>query len=841
MTEKQALKALNEKSGATKKKSTYGRRKVTSRSSILEATNSELRFQELLLDNALAFIVAIENDGTTITMNKTMLHSLGYAREEIVGTDYVNTFVPEDYRGSLRELFRTIVEKGEVTRNENPVVGKAGDIFFLEWMGQPVFHKESGKSFFLGVGIDITERKRMEEELRKRYSYERVISHISAIALQNPGLLEFHDKSMAAIGQVLNVSRSYLFEYSHLTDTVDNTAEWCAYGESPQKEILKGIPATDIPWWMQTLKKGQTICFSDIEDIPDEGAKKILRRQGILSILAVPLFVEGSFYGFMGFDECRQYREWPEEDVAMLLAMSRIISGVTERKEAEDSLRQSHERLKAVLDSIDAHVYIADMQTHEVLFHNAYGRKKWGDAVGKKCWNTFQRMEGGPCSFCTNDKLLTEDGKSAGVYKWEFQNTVNGHWYDCRDVAIQWTDGRMVRMEIAADITDRRRDEREKILLERRLAGIQKLESIGTLAGGVAHDFNNLLMGIQGYVSLMALDLEPSSRHYERLKHVQELVSSGADLTKQILGFARGGRYEVKPASMNDVVKKTASMFGRTRKEITIREKYGKGPCVAEVDRTQMEQVFMNLYFNALHAMPGGGEIHLETARVFLDETQVFYDGMKPGYYVKIVVRDNGIGIDDKTKERIFEPFFTTKAMGRGSGLGLATVYGIIKGHKGMIHVESEPGRGTSFTIHLPASKRKLALESAPDDIILRGNETILLVDDEKMILDVGREILEFLGYRVYAAGSGLEAIDIYREKRDEINMAIIDMIMPGVSGGETFDRLRRINPSVKVLLASGYGIEGEARKIISRGCDGFIQKPFLIEQLSLKIREVLD
>jgi nitrogen-specific signal transduction histidine kinase len=390
------------------------------------------------------------------------------------------------------------------------------------------------------------------------------------------------------------------------------------------------------------------------------------------------------------------------------------------------------------------------------------------------------------------------------------------------------------------DITERKRAEEERRKLEEHLQRIEKLESIGTLAGGIAHDFNNLLMGIQGYASLMLLDIDTSHPHYERLKRMEQLVGSGADLTKQLLGFARGGRYEVKATDMNDIVEKTSSMFGRTKKEITIHRKYGRGLWPVEVDRGQMEQVFMNLYVNAWQAMPGGGELYLETEGVLLEADESFPYTVEPGRYVKVTVTDTGTGMDEKTKERIFDPFFTTKEMGRGTGLGLATVYGIIKGHRGMINVYSEPGHGTTFRLYLPASEKAVEEEKTLSGAIAGGTETILLVDDERMILEVSRELLESMGYRVYAAGSGQEAIAVYMEKRRGIDLVILDMIMPGLSGGETFDRLKGINPEIKVLLSSGYSINGKAQTIMDRGCDGFLQKPFQLENLSRKVREVL-
>jgi len=377
--------------------------------------------------------------------------------------------------------------------------------------------------------------------------------------------------------------------------------------------------------------------------------------------------------------------------------------------------------------------------------------------------------------------------------------------------------------------------------MEKKLHQAQKLESIGTLAGGIAHDFNNLLMGIQGHASLTLLNLDPSHPNYERLKRIEEQAASGADLTKQLLGFARGGRYEVKTTDINDIIKKTSYMFGRTKKEITIHLKYGKDLWAVEVDRGQMEQVFMNLYVNAWQAMPGGGKIYLETENVLWDDEQVLPYAIKPGKYVKISVTDTGTGMDENTRERIFDPFFSTKAMGRGTGLGLATVYGIIKGHGGMINVYSEPGHGTTFAVYLPASEKEVVKEQAVEDTVLRGRETILLVDDENIVLDVSKEMLEFLGYRIYIAGSGQEAIDVYREKRNDIDLVILDMIMPGMSGGEVLDRLRDINPEIRVLLSSGYSINGQAQQIMDRGCNGFLQKPFQLQKLARKVREMLD
>jgi len=406
-------------------------------------------------------------------------------------------------------------------------------------------------------------------------------------------------------------------------------------------------------------------------------------------------------------------------------------------------------------------------------------------------------------------------------------------WVDMNAVSIEWGDkpGFLVFLR---DVTEKKRMEAE-------LIQAQKMEAIGTLAGGIAHDFNNILMGILGYTSLMLLNTEPDNTSHERLKSIEHLVESGADLTKQLLGFARGGKYEVKPTDVNELVRRSSEIFGRTKKEITIHRNYQKDLYTADVDRGQIEQVLLNLFVNAWQAMPGGGDLYLETSNVTLDEIYTRLHSINPGNYVKISVTDNGTGMDQATQRRIFEPFFTTKGMGLGTGLGLASAYGIIKNHGGIINVYSEVGRGTTFTIYLPASTRAIFEEKIIPAEAKKSTESVLIVDDQDMILAVARDMLKALGYKVFTAQGGKEALAIYNENKKSIDVVILDMIMPSMSGGETFDKLKAINPDVRVILSSGYSINGQATEIMQRGCNGFIQKPFNIKELSQKIREVLE
>lgn len=397
----------------------------------------------------------------------------------------------------------------------------------------------------------------------------------------------------------------------------------------------------------------------------------------------------------------------------------------------------------------------------------------------------------------------------------------------------------------------------DKKNIEFKLLQSRKMEALGTLAGGIAHDFNNLLMGIQGNASLMLLSMDSSHPHYEKLKRIEEQVKNGAELTRQLMGFARGGKYDVRPADLNELVKKTAISFGHNKDEIKILRRYQRDIWTVEVDHGQIEQVMLSLYDNAWQAMPGGGTLYLETENVVLDKNYCKLFNVKPGNYVKFSVTDTGIGMDEATRQKIFEPFFTTKKMGRGKGLGLASVYGIIKNHGGLLHVYSEKGHGTTFNSYLPVSENVISAEDAlADDDVIRGNQTILLVDDEKMIIEVGVEILESLGYKVLSANGGKEAIEIIRraymakskEQKGKVrtinsipDLVILDLMMPDMGGGETYDKIKEIDPNIQVLLSSGYSINGQATEILKRGCNGFIQKPFGITAISQKIREILD
>ena len=385
-----------------------------------------------------------------------------------------------------------------------------------------------------------------------------------------------------------------------------------------------------------------------------------------------------------------------------------------------------------------------------------------------------------------------------------------------------------------------RRGEDEKKKLEERYYKAQKMKAIGTLSGGIARDFNNLLMAIQGNISLMEMDMEPAHPYRERLKNIEKQVQRGVSFTSRLLGYARKGIYEVKSIDLNKLVKETSGSFSASKKEIIVHYELAEDLPPIEADIGHIEQALMNMYENAADAMPDGGDLILRTFSMTDHDMKDKVYNLKPGDYVVLSIIDTGEGMDKETMARIFDPFFTTKKIGRGTGLSLSSVYSIITAHGGYIDVKSEEGQKTMFSIYLPASIKKVERDVRTFDQLIKGSGTVLLVDDEEPILEVGRGMLEAIGYQIIIARSGEEAVETYKESKEDIDIVLLDISMPGIGGGETYDRLKEIDSDIKVMLSSGFSIAGEANRILRRGCNGFIQKPFKMNELSEKINEIL-
>ncbi len=523
---------------------------------------------------------------------------------------------------------------------------------------------------------------------------------------------------------------------------------------------------------------------------------------------------------------------------------------ITERQQIVEALRRQLDELFAVFNGIDGAVYIADMETHEVLAANEHVKRMCGaDWPGKKCYELLQRGQTEACPSCTDARLVGPDGAPAPPVLWEFQNTRTQRWYQCIDRAIRWSDGRLVRMEIALDITARKQAEQARAQLEARLRQAQKMEAFGQLAGGVAHDFNNILTAMMGNAEMLRGQLEQSAvAPHEWAAHLEQIdraAQRAASLTRQLLAFTRQQATRQELLDVNRILADMRTMLGRLISENIVLELVLCDDLASVwADSGQVEQVVMNLVVNARDALPGGGRVVLETANVDLDATYVAaHPEARPGPYVKLAVRDNGCGMSAEVLSRIFEPFFTTKPLGQGTGLGLATVYGIVGQAGGHVTVSSRPRGGSTFEVFWPAAAaHALPRTTTPDERrVLRGRETVLVCEDDPAVRDLAAYFLRIAGYTVLAAENGQRALEAAAAHAGPIHLLVTDVIMPDLNGRQLADALTAARPELKTLFMSGYTSNVIAHHGVRDMGLELLEKPFTRERLLRCVRTLLD
>jgi PAS domain S-box-containing protein len=541
--------------------------------------------------------------------------------------------------------------------------------------------------------------------------------------------------------------------------------------------------------------------------------------------------------------EAAYYRDIAAESGRSRLRNMFQLSGLVARhRDIEQRLRESEERYRSVVENLNVGMLVTvDLK---IVFANSAIRNFFGHSAEELLANPnpfdyihpedramvmerhLKRVKGEEVPETYSFRLLTKQAETK--------------WAEVTGTRINWR-GRTGILNFFIDITERIQAQENRKKLEQQLSRAQKMEALGTLAGGIAHDYNNLMAAALAYVSLMQCETDPSNPHYEYLTHVQNQIRRGSQLTSQLLGYARQRPSQAKPVLLNKLVAEVSGAFGRTRKNIVIRTDLNPDLCTVNADEGQLEQALLNLFINASDAMPDGGTLTLRTRNVSHLEIVSSQFQPKAGRYVEFQVTDTGVGMTPETMDRIFDPFFTTKEMGRGTGLGLASVFGIVKGHGGTIDVASQPGHGTTFTLHFPAIDQTPIERRRMKRTITPGSGVVLLVDDEAMVLEAGSRMLEKLGFTILRAGGGQEAIDIFRQKMAEIDLVILDIVMPGIGGEEVYRRIKQIRPDVKVLVSSGFDCSGRMPEILKRDGNGFIQKPYSLSELSSKLQEALN
>lgn len=756
--------------------------------SLLDALRlSEGHFRTIFQTSPDAVSITGFRDGVCTDINEGFTALLGYEKGETVGRSVreLGLWVSdEDRLKFVREL-----DRQGILRNWVGVLRRKDGSTFTTLLSATLMSLY-GKPFVLSLLRDISELARTEASLRESEERYRVLTQdsLTGIYIHWDGVFVFANPRME---EMLGYEKGELLGrgFGELVHPEDR----CLVTERARDRV-RGTPTPSRYVFRALRKDGETVWLEVM-------AKVIL-------------------YG------------------GKAATMGNILD-ITDKRHAEAALRESEEKYRLLVENATDAVFI--VQEGRIRFPNPVTTTMTGytrETLEERHFLDFVVPEDRDL-VKERHEIRLAGGKAPPVYSFRIYDS-SGRilWVQLNAIPVPW-EGRPAVLCLLRDITRLKS-------MEEQLLHAQKMEAIGTLAGGIAHDFNNILMGIQGNVSLMLRGTSGDAADPTRLGAIQSYVRKGANLTKQLLGFARGGRYEVKPTDLNGLLSGSAEMFGRTHKEIPIHYRLTEGLWAANVDRGQIEQVLLNLYMNAWQAMPQGGDILLESENLFLDEAEAETCGLEAGPYVSLSVSDTGSGIEPRFLDRIFDPFFTTKPVGQGTGLGLASAYGILRNHGGAIRVKSALGRGSSFTLLLPASREAPGPGVEPKTgPLVSGSGTLLLIDDEETVRDVAREMLETLGYKVLTAASGEEGLHLVKEDLgkpagQEIALVILDMIMPGLGGEETFLRLRAMAPRLRILLASGYSLEGKAQEILAQGCQGFIQKPFGLEELAAEMHRIL-
>ncbi len=742
--------------------------------------------------------VGLDRDARLVFANAHFLELTGWREDEVLGQNWFDLFLPEEVREDVRGVFHGAITSPEVlgySTYENEILTKTGERRNIAWSN--VVTKDACGTVVdvTCLGIDLTERKRAEEALRE--SEKRFQDMLSVV----PDMISIHDTDMNIL-------------YSN----------WQGFAAVPEERRVR---KTKCHWTYRGLDH---IC-------PDCQARKVLEsreafQQEVLlpdgmwiDLRVIPLLDDAG--------RVQMYMEW--------------VRDITQSKRAEEELRKREHLLQRIFDILPIGLWFADKE----------GNLLRGNAAGVRIWSAEPRVPISEYGIFKAWRLPSREPVAAE--DWALARTIReGVTIVDELLEIEAFDGRRKTiLNYSAPLLDDKGDVDGAIVvnldisdrkaLEAQLAQSQKMESVGRLAGGVAHDFNNMLNVILGHAEMVLDDLPASHPVRASIDEIRAAAQRSADLTRQLLAFARRQTVAPRVLDLNETVESMLLMLQRLiGEDIELLWRPGAAVPAVCMDPVQVDQMLANLIVNARDAIGHNmGRVTIETGSAHIDEDYCAnHAGCAPGHYAALSVIDNGCGMDKETLDQVFEPFFTTKGVGEGTGLGMATVYGIVKQNHGFLDVVSEPGLGTTFHIYLPAcvgGEEDAVQERILDAAVTGGDETILLVEDETAILKMARLVLDRLGYTVLAAATPARAIELANAHGAAIDMLITDVVMPGMHGRDLTEHLRSLYPELKCLFMSGYTADVIAHQgVLDEGVN-FIQKPFSMKALGQKVREVLD
>jgi PAS domain S-box-containing protein len=793
-------------------------------------------------------MIFVNKGGRVVYVNTRCIEVMGYNREEFYAPefDFMALIAPDSVELIQSNLMRHMAGE-DIEPYEYSLLNKKGEKIEAI-ITTKLIDYENGKAI-LGIITDITERKRVEDELQYRLKFQHLITTVSGqfINLHPAQIDDEIDHNLKQIVEFADADRSYVFQFSDDQKSVSCTHEWCAEGIKPTIERIQNVPVETFPWAMKKFLHGDMVLVPRLSDLPPEASKekKEFEQQSIQSILAVPMIISGKVIGFIGLDSVREEKMWAEDTNSLLKIVGQVFASALENKKNRQALQESEERLRTVYETFPDSVTIIQVEDGRCVDVNSAFTRLTGwtaeDVLGKTAadldiWHNPEEREKLTAGIARNGKVENLEAK----FRLKDGRVITALM---SSVLIQLNNKPHI-LTITRDISDLKAAQKEREQLKTQLIQAQKMEAIGTLAGGIAHDFNNILGAIIGYAEMALYDTKKDSMEHYNIDQVLRAGHRAKDLVKQILAFSRKSEQDKNIILLTPIVEEALKLL-RASLPTTIEIRHRIEPSLDAIfaDPTQMHQVMMNLCTNSAHAMGDkSGILNVELHNVDLDlKKAAQYPELNPGPYVKLSISDTGHGMDSATIDRIFDPYFTTKEQDKGTGMGLAVVHGIIKGHGGGIRVQSTPGKGTCFDILFPVMGRQMESETEELKALPKGNEHILFIDDEETLIDLGKSMLKKLGYRVETRNRPDEALEAFGAAPDKFDLVISDMTMPGMTGDSLASELMKIRSDIPVIICTGYSERIDEQRAKDLGVKGLMMKPFTIRGLSKTVRDALD